>query len=221
MKQDINIDTLMADGWLTVTELRFGAMLAEGDGERLWQRCVDDTERMMAQLEAADVSETSRGHILYAWCALMDETVKGRGVEDDAAIVWYDRPLQAKYFGALDAGDELYERMRQVLREPAPDSAVLICFHRVLMLGFRGCYALNDPAREQLVRALAERVPAFDTDPAQPVLATISGHRGLSDWLRRWPVCAGLSLLVVAVVWLGLNHWLDVLVTTLLPGAGK
>jgi type VI secretion system protein ImpK len=31
MKQDINIDALMADAWLTVTELRFGARLADGE----------------------------------------------------------------------------------------------------------------------------------------------------------------------------------------------
>ncbi len=140
----------------------------------------------MAKLEAADVSEASRRHILYAWCALLDETAKGREGEDDACIVWYDRPLQAKYFGALDAGDALYERMRQVLREPAPDMAVLTCFHRVLMLGFKGCYALNEPARDQLVRVLTERVPPFETDQSRPVLAGISGRSGLADGLCRW-----------------------------------
>lgn len=222
MKQDTDIDALMADGWLTVTELRFGGRLADGEGDTLWQHCVDNIEQVMAQLEAADVSEASRQHILYAWCALMDETAKGRGVEDDASIVWYDRPLQAKYFGTLDAGDELYERMRQVLREPAPDMAVLTCFHRVLMLGFKGnCTSLNDPLRNQLVRALAERVPPFNTDQSQPILADIAGRSGLADWLRRWPVCIGLSLVVVIALWLGLNHWLDALVAALLPGAGK
>ena len=221
MKQDINIDALMADAWLTVTELRFGARLADGEGDRLWRHCVDHIEQVMAKLEAADVSEASRRHILYAWCALLDETAKGREGEDDACIVWYDRPLQAKYFGALDAGDALYERMRQVLREPAPDMAVLTCFHRVLMLGFKGCYALNEPARGQLVRVLTERVPPFETDQSRPVLAGISGRSGLADGLRRWPVCIGLSLVAIAALWWGLNHWLDSLIATLLPGAGK
>lgn len=32
MTQDINIDALLADSWLTVTELRLGAKLAEGRG---------------------------------------------------------------------------------------------------------------------------------------------------------------------------------------------
>ena len=38
---------------------------------------------------------------------------------------------------------------------------------------------------------------------------------------RHAPVCIGLSAIVVAGLWLGLNHWLDVLVSTLLPGAGQ
>lgn len=221
MKTDIDTDTLLADAWLTVTELSYGAKLAEGEGDVLWQRCVDDIERVMKQLEQADVSEASRQHILYAWCALLDETAKGREGEDDACIVWYDRPLQVKYFGSMDAGDELYERMRQVLREPTPDMAVLTCFHRVLMLGFKGSCSLKDPTREQLVRALAERVPPFDFVQDRPLLAPVSGSHGLREWLRHWPVCIGLSAILVAVLWLGLNHWLDGLVTSLLLGAGK
>lgn len=221
MRQEIDIDALMANAWLTVTELRFGASLAEGEGETLWQYCVDDIEQVMARLEQADVSDASRQHILYAWCALLDETAKGRQVEDDACIVWYHRPLQAKYFGTMDAGDALYERMRLVLREPAPDMVVLTCFHRVLKLGFKGGYSLTDPAREQLVRALTERVPPFATAENQPVLANIARHSRLIDGLRNWPVCIGLSLVVVAGLWLGLNNWLDGLIATLLPGAGK
>lgn len=72
MKTNIDTDALLADAWLTVTELRHGARLAEGEGEALWQRCVDDIERVMKQLEQADVSEASRRHILYAWCALLE-----------------------------------------------------------------------------------------------------------------------------------------------------
>lgn len=222
MKKDIDIDALLENTWLIVTELRYGAVLAEGEGEMLWQRCVEDITQVMAQLEQAEMSETDRQHILYAWCALLDETAKGREGEDDACIVWYDRPLQAKYFGTMDAGDALYERIRQVLREAAPDRAVLTCFHRVLALGFKGSYAtLNDSAREQIVRALAERVPPLSVASNVPLLATVSGGRGVRERLRPWPVCIGLSAIMVAALWLGLNHWLDGLVTSLLPGAGK
>ena len=160
MKTDINIDILLADIWLTVTALRQGARLEEGEGEPLWQHCVDNLEQAMTKLEKAEVGDISRQHILYALCALLDETAKGRDGEDDACIVWYDRPLEVKYFATMAAGDALYERMRQVLREAAPDNLVLTCFQRVLMLGFKGSSPpLSDPARERLLKELTTRVP--------------------------------------------------------------
>lgn len=222
MKNDLNIDRLLADIWLTVTGLREGARLISGEGRMLWQHCVDDIAQVLDTLEKAGMSEGNRQRILYALCALLDETAKGRDGEDDACIVWYDRPLEAKYFGTIAAGDQLYEQMREALREPAPDILVLTCFQRVLHLGFKGSASgLSDPVREQLLRELTARVPAFDSEQHRPVLATVPSGSGLREWLRHWPVCIGLSAIFVAALWLGLNHWLDSLVTTLLPGAGK
>nr|WP_312212433.1 type VI secretion system protein TssL, short form [Pseudescherichia sp.] len=219
--KEINLDTLLADIWLTVTALRHGAKLAEGEGDTLWRHCVDNLEQSQATLQHHEVSESSRQHILYALCALLDETAKGREGEDDACIVWYDRPLEVKYFGTMTAGDTLYERMRQVLREPAPDLLVLTCFQRVLVLGFKGSSAsLADPVRERLLQALTRQVPAFDVAQHQPVLATVPAGSGLREWLRHWPVCIGLAAILVVGLWLGLDSWLDRLVVTLLPGAG-
>lgn len=219
--KEINLDALLADIWLTVTALRHGAKLTEGEGDTLWRHCVDNLEQSQATLQRHEVSESSRQHILYALCALLDETAKGREGEDDACIVWYDRPLEVKYFGTMIAGDTLYERMRQVLREPAPDPLVLTCFQRVLVLGFKGsAVSLTDPARERLVQALTGRVPLFDVAQHQPVLATVPTGSGLREWLRYWPVCIGLSGILVAGLWLGLDRWLDRLVATLLSGVG-
>ncbi|SUP90247.1 membrane protein [Yersinia pseudotuberculosis] len=82
-----------------------------------------DIERVHQALKDTGHSEQSCQHIRYAQCALLDETVKGRGVQDDAYFVWCHSPLQAHFFNTLDAGSQLYERMRAVLREPAPDRA--------------------------------------------------------------------------------------------------
>ena len=52
--------------------------------------------------------------------------------------------------------------MKQVLQEPAPAQAVLTCFHRVLLLGFRGRY--QDPVapeRDQLISTLNGLVAAI------------------------------------------------------------
>jgi type VI secretion system protein ImpK len=90
---------------------------------------------------------------------------------DDGQKVWLETPLQAHFFNTLQAGELLYERIRQVLHEPAPVPAVLTCFHRVLLLGFRGRY--QDPLsadREKLVAMLSERVAPFRVSPETALL---------------------------------------------------
>ncbi len=221
-KQTFDIDALLQDTWLTVVSLRHGPAFKEGEGRVLWQHCVDQLEHVQQQLKAADYSDQSCQHILYAQCALLDEAAKSRGVQDDACMQWYDRPLQGQYFGNINAGDHLSERLRQVLREAAPDVAVLTCFHRVLMLGFMGGFtSAMDPERQRLVRELAERVPAFDFSQHRPVLVSTSARHSMGEWLRHWPVRIGLSAIILAALWCGLDRWLDNLMTTLLPGVAR
>jgi len=112
--------------------------------------------------------------------------------------------------------------MRDVLREPAPDNAVLTCFQRVMMLGFLGSFrSLNEPERQKLVNALGEHVAPFTCPQTHPVLAESRTVRGVGNLLLSWPVRIGLGVVVLAVLWWGLDHWLDQMLTTLLPGAVK
>lgn len=218
----IDIDALLQDSWLQVISLRHGPQFQEGEGRVLWERCVADVERVQRALKESGLDDASCQHILTALCALLDEAVKGRGVDDDACVQWYDIPLQGYFLGTMDAGDTLCERMRDVLREPAPDNAVLTCFQRVMMLGFLGDFrTLNDPERQKLVKALSEHVPPFSYPQTHPVLAESRAGRGIGEWLSPWPVRIGLSILVIASLWWGLNHWLDQMLATLLPGAMK
>lgn len=217
-----DIDALLQDSWLQVISLRHGPAFEEGEGRLLWERCVADVERVRQALKEAEMDEAGCQHILYAQCALLDEVVKGRGTQDDACVQWYDVPLQGHFLGTLDAGDELCNRMREVLREPAPDIAVLTCFHRVMMLGFLGGYrALNDPQRIKLVEALSARVPAFTSPQTHPVLADARSGRGMGGIFSGWPARIGLSVVLLAALWWGLDRWLDQTLLTLLPGAVK
>lgn len=214
-----DIDQLLQNTWLQVVSLRHGASFQEGEGRKYWQRCVADIEAVQRALKEADYSEQSCQHILYTQCAVLDETVKGRDQEDDAYVQWCNSPLQAYFFGTLEAGNQLYERMRQVLREPVPDLTVLTCFHRSLMLGFLGGYASSSvPEREQLVAQLSERVPTFDFSQTRPILVLAPGRQVVRRWLSHWPVRLGLSAAIVALLWWGLDLWLDGLLPVLLPG---
>lgn len=218
--QSVDIDALLADTWLQVISLRQGVTCPDGEGQVFWQRCVADIERVQQVLKDAGLSEQNGKHIMYAQCAILDETVKGRSVQDDAYYVWCNSPLQAHFFNTLDAGSQLYERMRNVLREPAPDIIVLTCFHRVLMLGFQGSYSsLAATEREQLIDQLSARVPAFSFTPSRPVLAVASSRSRIGAWLRYWPVRLGLAFVIVTLLWWGLDHWLSGLLPTLLPGS--
>ncbi|CZU83713.1 type VI secretion system protein TssL, short form [Enterobacter cloacae] len=218
----VDIDALLQDTWLQVISLRHGPQFQEGEGRVLWERCIADVERVQRELKASELDEASCEHILTAQCALLDEAVKGRGVEDDACVQWYDIPLQGHFLGTMDAGDTLCDRMRDVLREPAPDNAVLTCFQRVMMLGFLGDFrALNDPERQKLICALSEHVAPFSYPQTHPVLAESRAGRGMGGWFASWPARIGLSVIVLAALWWGLDRWLDQMLLTLLPGAIK
>ncbi|MFZ4215366.1 type VI secretion system protein TssL, short form [Pantoea endophytica] len=217
----INIDALLQTTWLQVISLRHGPSFDDGEGLKLWQRCVADAERVQLVLREAGASRESRHDILLAQCALLDEAVKGRGVQDDACVQWYHMPLQGHFLQTMDAGETLCERMQQVLDQPEADKSVLICFHRVMMLGFLGGYVSADaPARQQLMRALTKRVPPLIRVADAPLLSLANDgmHTG---WLSRWPARLGLSAVLLAMLWWGLDHWLDHLIKTLLPGVKK
>ncbi len=118
-------------------------------------------------------------------CALLDETVLSRSGMDDGQAIWMKNPLQSHFFNTLQAG-EAAVRMKQVLQEPAP-AQVLTCFHRVLLLGFRGRY--QDPAapeRDQLISTLNGQVAPFGVLPETAVLNRYRQHPLLHSPFSGW-----------------------------------
>jgi type VI secretion system protein ImpK len=147
----IDIDALLQNTWLQVISLRHGPQFRDEEGYTLWQRCIADVERVQHELKASGLDDASCQHILTAQCALLDEAVKGRGVEDEACLQWYDIPLQGHFLGTMDAGDTLCERMRDVLREPAPRPGRGHLFSAGDAAGF--CWQLSLPQRPRAPEA--------------------------------------------------------------------
>ncbi len=83
MIKDFDIDALMAETWLTVAQLRHGGKVT--DGPALYAACKAQVESVREALERAGFDAESIGHITYAQCALLDETVLNRGPEPGAA----------------------------------------------------------------------------------------------------------------------------------------
>ncbi|VVN65611.1 type VI secretion system protein TssL, short form [Pseudomonas fluorescens] len=212
----VDIDSLLQDSYLLVVELRQGA--SAQNSLDLWERCAKQIEHVRRLLEHAGLSQRSIDHISHAQCALLDETLL-TGAKGEAHAAWVREPMQAKFFNRHQAGEFLYEDMREVLREPAPDRHVLTAFQRVLMLGFRGRYRdVNDPEREQLLAALNTQVAPLELSHGLTTQARV-GHQISSLRGLRSPRAHVLAVgLLLVGVWWGLDHLLGGVIATLLPG---
>lgn len=210
-----DIDAVLQDTYLLVVELRQGASVQ--GSPNLWRHCTEQVENTRRNLETAGTSQRSIDQICYAQCALLDETVLGHA-KDAAHAAWASTPLQAHFFSRHQAGTQLYEDIRETLAEPAPDKLVLTCYHRVLMLGFQGRYqGAQAPEREQLIKALAERVAPFALGRDSAVLVR-SARPGWRRWFGAPWLHVLLAGLTLAGLWWALNHALVDAVGNLLPG---
>jgi len=130
---------------------------------------------------------------------------------------WRSAPLQAVYFGSLRAGGALYDRIAEVLRQPAPEPAVLTCYQRVLALGFQGQYSLSgvgQSQRDEVIAALNERVPPLESGASLVVQKTGRRRYNLLRSVWFWIV---LAVILTGAVWLGGHLWLQDLLRQQLP----
>jgi type VI secretion system protein ImpK len=210
----VDIDALLQDSYLLVVQLRQGA--SAQNSEALKALCVKQIEHVRQSLRDAGLTQRSIDHISHAQCALLDETMLNCA-KDVAHADWASEPLQARFFNRHQAGEFLYEDMREVLREPASDLQVLTVFQRVLMLGFQGRYRDADhPERQQLLADLNARVAPLKQ--RRTLTTQMDGGQGMKvlPWLRS-PLFHVLAVgLLLVGVWWGLDHLLDGLVATLL-----
>lgn len=227
----VDIDEVMTRTWLIVTMLRHGAAVPEG--KILYQRCCGEIERVREVLEKAGYDRISIEHISFAQCALLDEAVLRHhaSIQGDNDISgdasprpeavpkeWKAVPLQSRYFSTLRAGGTLWQRITEVLHQPAPVEAVLTCYHRVLAFGFQGLYTRKDEdvsQRDAVLKALAARVPPLPSD-----LSLVVHHRARYrfGWLRSFGFWLVMALLVTGLAWWGGHLWLQSLLTTHLSG---
>lgn len=187
----IHLERIFYPGWLMASQLRTGQEIH--DGERFYRQARRLVERTRIALTDAGYSETQRESMVYALCALLDESVLNRGTSDDGYLVWHRDPLQAHFFSTLNAGEELWECIRTILKETAPDIAVLTCLYRTVQLGFVGQYRVQDDEhREDVVRTLSERVAPFRLTQDSPVITRVSGlHRGRCLYWLSWATGVG------------------------------
>lgn len=213
----IHIDTLLQDTYLLVVELLQGAAVEQGAS--LWKHCTEQVEKTRRALGEAGYADGAIDQICYAQCALLDETVLNHAAGESHAA-WASKPLQAHFFNRHQAGFQLYEDICEALAEREPNKSVLTCYHRVLLLGFKGRYRdASSPEREQLVSALAEHVEPLSATPQALTFATAPVLPGLrllnAPWLH-----VLMGSLVLGVLWWTLDQLLLRAVASLLVDKG-
>lgn len=203
----IDVDRILQDSYLQVVELRAGG--AVPDSMMLRQNCIAQVECARSALQAAGMSARSVDLIIHAQCALLDEAVL-TNAKDSVRHAWVDEPLQARFLGHHQAGDILYEEMRQVLGEPAPDPHVLTVYKRVMMLGFLGCHrALDAEERVTLVNQLNTRIAPLTHPQPSLVIDYSQPSRGYRRWLGSPVLHVVGAGLVLAVMWWAMSRSLD------------
>ncbi|WP_350304637.1 type VI secretion system protein TssL, short form [Photorhabdus viridis] len=208
MNKVISIDDLMLDIEVWVIALKNGDESMHG--EALYQKGIELIETAQQQLNEEDVSEDNINQMMYALCALLDETVLRRPVQDNGYEIWLKTPLQARFFNTHYAGEWLFERIRHVLNQPQPSQLVLACFQRILALGFQGeDLAHVAQERQSLLDELTQRAGVMVVQPHQAIGVNERRHQGRC-WHSRSPwFWGGLAVVVVALMWLGLHLYLQ------------
>lgn len=231
------IRDLLRDTALLVTTLSQGGKTESVT--MLRQHCQQLMGQFSAALEQRGVAADVRDDALYAQCGLLDEAVL-RALPMDDKSQWDAQPLQVERFGKHDAGERVFERLTERMREAAPNADLLECYAAILGLGFMGRYAspkgtsfdpwksLGDGVREgqaqhtSLLASLDAQLRKLRPAATRTFIADRSGRR-LADWFYRlspWAI-AGLTCAAAALVYLiwsqALNLQLAHLISAPLP----
>ncbi|MGV3344939.1 DotU/TssL family secretion system protein [Enterobacteriaceae bacterium LUAb1] len=176
-------------------------------------RLVDTLKEHVAELK---VSDAFTEHILHAQCCLIDEVVLNTAPLSDNQI-WLNTPLQARYLDTIHAGEGVPERLRTLLRQPAPDMRLLIMYQRIFAMGFGRYSPEFKEARHQLMASLDALVPVSDIPLSAPLLVEYrpAAREGL---LRSRLFHLVLLAIITVALGAGLSHSLSAFLHTSFSG---
>ena len=94
------------------------------------------------ELQQTTCSEQQQENVLYALCALSDETIACSEWPDKTP--WQQKTLQMQFFQTQQAGEGFFVRLAQIQNQPADpkQQAILTIYAFCLTLGFKGKYIL-------------------------------------------------------------------------------
>lgn len=201
-------DTLMQDTWLLALAIRNAKPPVVDDA--LHQHCLGMIQQVQDKLVSSGASDGLAEEIKFAHCVFVDEAIMSQ--PDTDVSTWLNRtPLQGHFLGNIHGGELFFEHIKKLLRESTPSLVLVACYYRMLLLGYRGKYRVEDhPERQALMNQLRERLSAPESKINNPVFIRRS-RPDIYVWRRSPWIMRGVALLLIAAVIFGASAHLHYL----------
>ncbi|KEY56973.1 DotU/TssL family secretion system protein [Serratia sp. DD3] len=199
------LDALLLDTWLLALTISHGQSVTVD--QQLHRQCMERVQQVQDKLTAANAPASVIDEIRFAHCVFLDETIMNQ--PDTDVSVWLElTPLQGHFLGHTNGGDLFYQHIEALLQAPSPSVALVSCYHRMLLLGYKGKYHTEDHReRMSFIRQLEKLLPQT-TGTHDPNSIVISrGKREIPLWRSPWLLMTALVLLTVGT-WAGARLFL-------------
>ncbi|KGT94779.1 hypothetical protein NG99_07025 [Erwinia typographi] len=199
------MDVIFQDTWLLALAIRNTPGVVVD--KQLYQYCLKQIEAVQEKLQQAGATEAVCEEIKFAHCVFLDEAVMTQK-DVDVSFWWHESPLQSRLLMHLRGGEYFYEHIKKLLREPAPSVAITACYHRMLLLGYKGkCRTEDNGERLSLMRQLETLLPDVPGNERHQDIVVSTGPRE-GQWWHSPPVVLMALVLFTAGMWAGLRMFL-------------
>lgn len=182
-----------------------------GDAQALRARILDLFDKADREAKRAGTSERASQQAQFALVAFVDETIlSSNWVQKD---YWLAKPLQLELYDRYDAGEEFFERLKQLRAEGAAQAEVLEIYYLCMTLGFKGRYLLHD---QEKLRTLVEEthdalrsMPGMQAEQLSP--HGTPGDQTATEVRSKLPpwVIAVAALVLGLLVYLGMSLYIS------------
>lgn len=199
------IDALLLDTWLLALTIKHGQSVTVD--KLLHRQCMERIQQVQDKLVAANAPTTIVDDTLFAHCVFLDEIIMTQ--QDIDVSVWLElTPLQGHFLGHTNGGDLFYQHIEALLQAPSPSQALISCYHRMLLLGYKGKYHTEDHReRISFMRQLEKLLPQATGTHDSNSLIISRGKRETPLWRSPWLLMTTLVLLT-AGTWAGARWFL-------------
>jgi type VI secretion system protein ImpK len=207
--KDRRLSQIYAPVFTLILQLR--ASHEFGDADVLRRRIKDLLDRAEREALRTGLPSEEARSAKFALVAFIDETILSSDWSQKER--WVAKPLQLEFYDRYDAGEIFFDRLEEMLRQPAQQAEVLEVYYLCMTLGFKGRYLLHDQERLRMLieetYAALSRVPGLVGD----VLSPHGRPRGqvateVQSKLPVWAIVV-FAAVIALLVYLGLSLYIS------------